>query len=194
MAKAQSLAVSERQKYEKVWSIEGYKNFSPGEYVLPLFRQMVRMKPGATLLDIGCGTGRVSQRLSDLGWNVSMMDHVQVNKDSVIPFYKQNLWTRWRVSLKEGDSVKWDQGYCCDVMEHIPPKEVDKTLKNILSHCDRVFFSIHFGEDNFGAAVGHPLHLTVKPFMWWADKLREYGTVVQARDLLGMGVYDVKRV
>jgi SAM-dependent methyltransferase len=177
------LAVAERKKYEKVWAIDAYKNFSPGEYVLPLFRQMVRKR--GSLLDIGCGTGRASERLKAMGWKVSMMDHVQVNKQLRMPFYKQNLWNKWKVTKT------WDQGYCCDVMEHIPPEKVDAALQNIFSHCDRVFFSIHFGEDNFGKAVGHPLHLTVKPFTWWVAKLAEYGEVNQARDILGMGVYDV---
>jgi hypothetical protein len=69
---------------------------------------------------------------------------------------------------------------------------VDKVLDNIAQHVDRCFFSIHFGPDHFGQVVGHPLHLTVKPFEWWVVKLAQFGTVKQARDLLGMGVFDVQ--
>jgi hypothetical protein len=45
--------------------------------------------------------------------------------------------------------------------------------------------------DHFGAQIGHPLHLTVQPFEWWVAKLGEFGTVKNARDLIGEGAFDV---
>lgn len=179
-----TLAAVERKKYEKAWNIDAYHAFSPAEAMLPLFKQMVRGR--GTLIDIGCGTGRASQKLADMGWTVTMLDHVAVKGRPKLPFIKATVWNDWRVD--DG----FDQGFCCDVMEHIPPEMVDRTLDNIMWYCHRVFFSINFLPDHFGGQVGHPLHLTVKPFEWWVEKLGEFGTVANARDLLGEGAFDVR--
>ena len=173
-----SLAVAERQKYEKVWRNPAYGVYSPGEWAVPLFNQMVRRR--GSLLDIGCGTGRAGARLRDLGWAVDFMDFVQATKEQ--PFFKQNLWSPW----KREWPASWEYGYCCDVMEHIPPKKTDAVQKNITTHCRNSFFTIHFGPDHFG---GGDLHLNVKPFTWWRDKLKEHGTLKEARDMIGMGAF-----
>lgn len=184
-----SLAATEQSKYEKVWQVPEYRLFSPGEQMLPLFRQMVRPRRKGTLIDIGCGTGRASQALTNAGWQVTQMDFADNARDSqMLPFLHANIWEPWPTSSH------WDQGYCCDVMEHLPPVYVNAALTNIFQHCHRVFFSIHFGPDNFGKTIGHPLHLTIQPFTWWRDKLREFGVLRNARDLLGVGAFDVEGI
>lgn len=180
-----NVAERERAKYEAVWKNDAYRNFSPGEFVLPLFRQMVRPKVKDTLVDIGAGTGRASRLLSNEGWKVTMLDFASNAKEVDLPFIDANIFETWTYS------GRWSQGYCCDVLEHMPPEKIDTALANIFGACKRVFFSIHFGEDNFGKTIGHPLHLTIRPFAWWVEKLGEYGNVKNARDLLGMGVFDV---
>ncbi len=181
-------ATAERRKYEEVWSLPNYRAYSPGEAVLPLFRQQVRPRSKGRLIDIGCGTGRAGLALASDGWDVTLLDHAKNCRDHEakgLPFVKACVWGRW--------AGQWDVGYCCDVMEHIPPEKVNATLKRIFTNCGRVFFSICFEPDHFGGEVGHPLHLTVQPFTWWRDRLGEHGTVRNARDLIGMGVFDVAR-
>lgn len=183
-----SLAQSEQAKYTKVWQIAAYRHFSPGEQMLPLFRQIVRRR--GTLIDIGCGTGRASAKLADAGFEVTCADFVPASRDRearALPFVKLNIFgRRW-------PDAEWDYGYCCDVMEHMPPEKVDAALTNIMTHCRRAFFSICFTADHFGQHVGETLHLTVQPFTWWRDKLAEHGEVTDARDLIGMGTFLVKR-
>lgn len=215
MTQPGALAAHEQKKYEKAWAIPEYHTFSPAMNIMPLFKQMVK-KPRRptgkgkvaqrlenyaipTLLDIGAGTGRASEHLAESGWSVTMLDHVQVNPDSELPFIKANIFGDWDKAGLRSRSVEYggvwkypfDQGFCCDVMEHIPTSKVDAALTNILTRCERVFFSINFMADHFGAQVGHPLHLTVEPFMWWVDKLNEFGTVNAGRDLMGEGVFYV---
>lgn len=191
-----SLSAAEKAKYQRCWADERYRVHSPGEQMLPLFRQMVRRTDGwqpslapimnhHTLVDIGSGTGRASLALSEMGYDVTMLDFAENAAEVDLPFVKCNLFGRW-------PDMWWDQGYCCDVMEHIPPERVERVLENIAGHVGRCFFSIHFGPDHFGAIVGHPLHLTIRPFEWWQASLSEYGKVKQSRDLLGMGVFDVR--
>ena len=55
-----------------------------------------------------------------------------------------------------------------------------------------VFLSIALVPDQFGILVGRPLHLTVKPFTWWRDRIRELGTVAECRDLIDAGLFLVK--
>lgn len=148
---------------------------------MPIFRQLARRR--GTLVDVGCGPGRAAQKLSDARWQVWGMDFAENCLDDgvEIPFLRQDITRKW--------PQDFDYAYCCDVMEHLPPQKVDRALKRIVAHVERAFFSIHFGPDNFGQTVGHPLHLTIQPFAWWRDKLREYGELRDARDLLGMGTF-----
>ena len=44
-----------------------------------------------------------------------------------------------------------------------------------------------------GALIGEALHLTVRPFLFWRDLFRELGTLHDARDLIGEGVFCVSR-
>jgi hypothetical protein len=69
-------------------------------------------------------------------------------------------------------------GFCTDVLEHIPTEDVDKVLNNCLNACQNVFFQIATEDDVMGALIGHPLHLTVKPYSWWLQKFAEKGCKV----------------
>jgi hypothetical protein len=182
----QHIAAFERAKYERAWAIPEYHNFSPAMNIMPLFKDMVRWRrPSRTLIDIGAGSGRASEDLASQGWDVTMLDHVRVSPHCPLPFVEACVFQPWPT-----DKV-WDLGFCCDVMEHIPPDEVDSALDNIFRHCQRAFFSINFRKDHFGQHVGHTLHLTVEPFEWWVEKLSGFGRIRNARDIIGEGVFYV---
>lgn len=173
------VALTERKKYEAVWSHDTYRHYSPGETMIPLARDFLR-KPG-TLVDIGCGTGRASLKWSKKH-RVTMLDFADNAPEVDLPFINTNIFGKWPKDA-------WDYGYCCDVLEHLPEDKVEKALINIRRHCNKVFFTIHFDQDQLGSLVGHPLHLTVKPFTWWRDKLKEHFELKDARDLIGMGAF-----
>jgi len=183
-----SLASTERSKYKECWKYDKYRHHSPGEWALPVFKQIVRKK--STLIDLGCGTGRAGMALSELGFDVTLLDFAPNCLDFAVrqkelPFIQSNLWSGWK--------GEWEYGYCCDVMEHIPPEMTDRVLKRIAKNCKRVFFTIHFGPDNFGKVVGHPLHVNIQGFTWWRDKLKEHFILKDARDLIGMGTFMVNQ-
>lgn len=186
------LATAERQKYEKIWNNKNYRLVAPGEsFVLP-FIKSVRPKKGSTIYDYGTGTGRAALFLTLRGFDVTPLDIAENCMDEeVAERIGDKLQLVNLFDLPEDMPAK-DYGFCTDVMEHIPPEKVDTVLGNIKRTCGSCFFNICFTEDHFGETIGEHLHLTVEGFEWWLDKLREFGTVTQGRDLINIGVFYVE--
>lgn len=177
------IAEAERQKYEKAWGIDAYHSGSPGVLYQEMFQNIAKPQPGQTVLDIGAGAGAASVKMKEAGLRVIGYDLTNAAwAHPGIPLWTGTIW-------KFRSDATFDFGFCCDVMEHIPPQFVALTLDRILAACDRAFFSISFTPDVMGAGIGETLHLTVRPFKWWRDTFREVGTLYDARDLLGDGVF-----
>lgn len=175
-----------------MWGVDEYSRNSPGAQLVDFFCRIARPKPGASILDVGAGAGAGSRALRDLGFSVRAFD------------ITAEAWRHEDIHLDTGciwrDLTKtfayFDFAYCTDVMEHIPTEFTALAISEILKtvHDDgRAFFSISFGPDNCGQFIGEPLHLTVKPFTWWCNLIREVGTLHDARDLIGDGVFLVGR-
>jgi hypothetical protein len=164
----------EALKYGKMWEIPNYRIVAPGEDLAPIFLQQAKPKPGATVIDFGCGTGRGSLYLAMFGkLNVTMVDFVN---NSLDPDIKEMLKTQSqslrfvKKDLEQPLRMAAEYGYCTDVMEHIPEEKVDIVLDHIIGAAQHVFFSISTGEDRCGKLIGEELHVTVKPFEWWMEK------------------------
>jgi hypothetical protein len=187
-----TLKDTEQDKYTNVWKLDDYRRFSPGESMQQHFLDIVQPSEGTRIIDYGAGTGRASLFFHDHGYDVWMVDIADNCLDDEV---KQAIGDRLYVeSLWEMDALYSPYGYCCDVMEHIPPRYVDKVLANIMGHSRKVFFNICFTEDHFGSVVGDHLHLTVKPFTWWRDRLKKAGTLIEARDLIYTGMFVLESV
>jgi hypothetical protein len=86
-----------------------------------------------------------------------------------------------------------DHVYCCDVLEHLPTQFTMLAVDQILRITKvGAYFSVFFEQDGYGPWVGRYLHLTVQPFVWWRDALREMGDVVEARDCHEFGIFYVR--
>jgi len=182
-----SIADEERTKYRRIWSVPEYANFSPGEAYTERFGEIAKPQPGETVLDIGCGSGRGGQKLTQLyGVSVTYTDHVRL-KNGLEPFIEQTLW-----HPLPARTPKWNYGYCCDVMEHIPTEFVMLTLENIRVACRNAFFSISNIQDGFGHDIGETLHMTVMGFEWWRDHMTEIGEIEDARDLMWESLFYVR--
>ena len=179
----------EKQKYEKAWDHDRYRDYSPGENVV--LNYVIKCEPHhGRVIDFGSGTGRAALMLHKLHFDITMIDIADNCLDDEVKaeigdrLIVGNLW-------EPLDLPKAPEGFCTDVMEHIPTDKVDAVLKNIMGLTDRCFFQICLKEDHFGEVLGEHLHLTVKPFTWWRDKLKKFGTVTDARDLINNGWYYV---
>lgn len=186
-----NLAEVERAKYEKAWGHDAYRRFAPGEVIVKHYTQQIRPQKGK-VIDFGAGTGRAAYLLHKLGFDVTMIDIAdncldeEVREEIGHRLIVANLW-------EPMDLPKAPEGYCTDVMEHIPEEKVDAVIANTLNLCERVFFHICLREDHFGSELGEHLHLTVKPFAWWRDKLMAHGTLLDGRDLINNGWFYVQR-
>lgn len=172
----------EREKYREVWDIAKYREHSPGEVSVARFQSWTGLSSG-DVYDFGCGEGRGSIALAQAGWTVLGWDLVDVRseagKAAMRGFVEAPLWER-TASMGMADA-----GYCVDVMEHLPTEFVMLAVDAMLTHCVTLYLEISNEPDNLGGLIGQPLHLTVREYAWWRDRLREVGRVIDARDLMG---------
>jgi SAM-dependent methyltransferase len=182
------LGISDEQlKYQKVWGLDDYRKVSPGENAVDLFLTALKQSDtdykGKTLIDFGCGTGRAGYRLWQEGMKVTLMDFASNCLDDNI---QARIDTNAKdISFVEHDitkktSLRAEWGYCCDMMEHLPPEEIDDALSTIFEASDNVFFQIATIKDHFGSHpdINEPLHLSVHDYDWWLKKFNEHGCVV----------------
>lgn len=174
--------MSECAKYERLWQLSEYRQASPGESWSLTFLTQARVEKDAEVIDFGCGTGRGGLALALVGGlRVQMLDFASNCLD---PEVAEACHTQAdRIRFDVADLTKPIQhtaayGYCCDVMEHIPPALVPTVLTNILASAQHVFFAISTVPDEMGALIGEQLHLTVQPMAWWIEQLRAAGALI----------------
>jgi hypothetical protein len=172
----------ELSKYQRMWDIPDYRTVSPGEHWAQLFLQQAKPPRDSEAIDFGCGTGRGAWMLCLFGnMRVKMIDFAANCLDHEVA--ESCITQASRISFEVGDltkpiAAKAAYGYCCDVMEHIPPQDVATVLANILDSANHVFFGIATEPDVMGERIGEQLHLTVQPLAWWVDQLKALGAVV----------------
>lgn len=177
------MAQREREKYEKIWKLfPNYRSLSPAEDLAPYYLKVFQeeIEEGDVLIDFGCGTGRAAKTFLSAHLRVELIDHCANCLDEEISLLTHMMPDRcrfwqsclWNLSSK---IPKGEWGFCCDVLEHIPPEKIDAALQSISQKISKgALFSIYLTEDQFGAAIGEPLHLTVQSKEWWLQRLKRY--------------------
>jgi len=171
-------SLTEEQKYQLMWAQPEYRIVSPGESVASTFVKLCR--PTGKVIDFGCGTGRGSLAIArEANCELLLIDFTINSRDPeamALPFLLADL--------SKPIDAKGNYGFCTDVMEHIPPEQVEAAIRNIMEVTPCTFFQISLIPDSLGGLIGHPLHLSVHSFKWWADLFARLGFhVLWHRDL-----------
>jgi SAM-dependent methyltransferase len=186
-----SVIEAERSKYEEVWSLEEYHRYSPGNENVKRFVSELKPRKKSTIVDIGCGAGGAGLLFRDkYKLDVTWMDLTEtalLREVDRSRFRRGVLWQKW------GRVEEFNYGFCCDVLEHIPTEFTMLSIHRIVDCCEVSWLQVCNQPDQFGAMIGKPLHLTVEPFTWWLDRIRDIGDVVDARDLCGISLFVVVR-
>ena len=195
MIYAADTAAPERAKYEQVWQFPEYHEHSPGlqnvDRFMKVLKPRVELQP--TLIDVGCGACVAGLELQRRGLDVWYLDLTDAAVPDEVPrgrFIEAPIWSRWSHRKAMGS---WDYGFCCDVMEHVPPEYTMLCLDRIFSCCRTTWLQVANEPDAFGSMIGQDLHLTVQPFAWWRDRVAGLGRLVDARDLCGQSLFVVEQ-
>lgn len=172
----------EKELYERMWAREEYRAISPGEEVARVFLQQAKPRKGASVLDLGCGTGRGGLNLAVFGGlDVTLVDFARNCLDAdILPMLETQAHALRFVQadLSKHLPVSAEYGFCADVLEHIPPEQVDAVLNNCLRAAAHCFFHISCVDDSCGVLVGHKLHLSVHDYAWWLNKFNERQCII----------------
>lgn len=168
----------ELSKYNRIWDRQEYRQWSPGENAIDNFLRNCPWKPGDSLVDLGCGTGRAGAALATHGLNVVLLDFcVKAIEVRDLPVIRHNIWELYNTGLQ------WDWVYCVDVLEHIPEEMVEDTLKGI-AHTTRKggYLQIALFEEGCGRLINERLHMTVKSYDWWYNKIISHVNIIGSED------------
>lgn len=178
----------EREIYKALWARDDYREFSPGEHAAQTFLRQAKPRLGASVIDLGCGSGRGGLILAmpppaGASMNVTLLDFAdncldEIVRETLETSPEQLRFVEADLTVPHSVTSVTEYGFCCDVLEHIAEDKVSIVLHNCLMAAQHCFFQICTVDDSFGAVIGHPLHLTVKPFAWWLEQFQKLKCVV----------------
>lgn len=113
------------------------------------------------ILEIGCGNGRLCQRLYTDQYDITGLDIIDKPADILYPYVQHDLTKcPWPFEYQQ-----FDLGLAFDVLEHISYYDIDNVIKELLRVSKNQVLSIPHLK-----SVGK-LHLIVEPADWWISKL-----------------------
>ncbi|MDJ0859205.1 MAG: hypothetical protein QNI90_02560 [Dinoroseobacter sp.] len=123
-----------------------------------ILKQIAVLPKIDSLLDYGCGQSRTAD------WIAKIHDATAYKYDPAIP------------GLDTLPAVETDFVLCTDVMEHIPLENVDAVLQQIRNISENAFFNISCAKAAEILPNGENAHCTVRPPLWWKEKLAKFWT------------------
>lgn len=153
------MKISEVEKYQACYREPNYR--LQGARLARVSQDIDAMEPGATYLDVGCGRGEMVARALRRGVFATGLelvpelegDHVVTGEITALPF---------------ADDL-FDYVSCYDVIEHLPPEQVDRALDELFRVCrGTLLLTTNDKQSRLGDLE---LHLTRMPRAWWDRQL-----------------------
>lgn len=137
----------------------------------PVVSKLIDMLEAATLLDYGCGKGRL---IDGLRKNKPVRDvEIELYDPAVAGF-----------DTKPPKGAVYDLVTCIDVLEHIEPEMLDTVLDELFAYAGAfVFLTIHTGPAVKTLPDGRNAHLIQEPPAWWLPKLLDRWELVEAKKI-----------
>lgn len=130
-------------------------------------------KRSVSVLDYGCGRGlHMFMKEQYLDSKTTFEYH----KGAIQAYYLYDPCVP-EYNVKPSPGSMFDIALCCDVMEHIPEEDVDYVLSDVSSFIKQdgvALFSISGTPAVKTFEDGINLHVTIKPFDWWYQKLEQF--------------------
>lgn len=194
--------------------IEGYMNSSKSAYSSIGGTVMRHLKPGARILDFGCGPGDKTAILQELGYECSACDDLQEDwhkkpgqRDSILEFLKASGLNFHQLN---GAGLPFEKGQfdmvmLHDVMEHLhdSPRELLIDLLELTTP-DGILFITVPNQVNIKKRIkvlrGQTNLTNYATFFWsetpWRGHVREYvrDDLVKLSDFLGLDIIELRSV
>jgi SAM-dependent methyltransferase len=121
----QSQTEQDRIVYDVYWTLQPPGARAPHES-LPAVLDQIECRPGATLIDLGCGTGRNALIAAERGFRVLAVDH---NARAVEQLSAAATARGLPIEVEEADFVSWmtshrdeaDAVICINALHHVSP-------------------------------------------------------------------------
>lgn len=149
---------SEVRKYQACYADSAYRM---GKRRIQRMKADIDTVPaGSTLLDVGCGRGETVYYALEQKILASGIDIVP----ELAGIYVQTA------SIDEIPFESVDVVTCYDMLEHLPPDEVDPALDELFRVAKKTMFLTVSG--NEAEKDGETLHLSVHDHDWWEERFK----------------------
>lgn len=139
----------------------------------PLAKFLTSLRPGGTVLEMGCGAAHLFTLMSRLGISgyVGLDGHPQfVELNPLLHNYKGHFHV---LDLQQEIDFKtaFDLIVSFEVLEHIQEDRVGTFIQTMANHADTNTLIICTAS----TVDAYDVHVTVKPREWWLQKFRQHG-------------------
>lgn len=165
----------EDKKYSWLYANKNYANYKDSIGLPSKLVKEYSIDKNSICIDLGCGRGTLSRYFTNYtGVDVSeyiIKENIKNNKGKYIHSSLDKL---------EQISDSYDVAICSDVLEHIPPDNINVVIKSISElKCKCFYFSISTRPSKILSKGGENLHLTVLDKEEWNAIMSKCFTILE---------------
>ena len=150
-----------------------------GSYFQRTARHIVDLFKPERTLDVGCAKGFLVKALDELGVDAYGVDPSTYAVSNAHPDIADKIQQEIAQSIPYPENA-FDVVTCFDVLEHIPAREVPKTLKELLRVSKQwVVLRVVTREVKGDLDASHE---TIRDKDWWTEKIEKAGGIVEPVD------------
>ncbi len=156
--------IEQLEHSEKVKYIARHKGKYLSQVAVP-FAEYLKEIVSGSCLEIGCGVGATMDCLMDVGIESVGLDITLkgiIHRRHNLPVFEAPVWDM------PFEDKSFDFTFSTDVLEHIPPELVDRSIEEIIRVTK--IKTIH----QIACFDMHDDHLTVREISWWKEKFLKF--------------------